>query len=101
MRDSRATTEENSDEEIPSEQRPLIHPTIVTSTSMRKSFSTFLAPVAQTVSKSNSCIECSHCNALVDSTDTETTMSSSITTCPKHLTLFSSTFGNGIKETFL
>ncbi|CAI4224103.1 unnamed protein product [Auanema sp. JU1783] len=104
LRDSRATTEETSDEDIISEQKPLIPPRVYTSVVIRKSFTTLISSSSISNSdfpKSASCIDCQRCRCMIDSTDTETTMSSSINSCPQHLTLFSSAFGKQIKETFL
>ncbi|KAL6724824.1 hypothetical protein Aduo_019679 [Ancylostoma duodenale] len=99
LRDSRATTEEASDEDATNEQRPLLpQPRVAT---MRKSLTTLLnTSTTSAFTKSTSCAECRRAEAL-DPSDTDDTMTSSTNSCPRHLTLFSSTFGKSIKETFL
>ncbi|CAJ0610374.1 unnamed protein product [Cylicocyclus nassatus] len=99
LRDSRATTEEASDEDASNEQRPLLpQPRIGT---MRRSLTALLnTSTTSTFTKSISCAECRRAEAF-DPSDTDDTMTSSTTSCPRHLTLFSSTFGKSVKETFL
>ncbi|ETN75213.1 7 transmembrane receptor [Necator americanus] len=98
VRDSRATTEEASDEDGTNEQRPLLpQPRITT---MRKSLTTLLnTSTTSTFTKSTSmCAECRR-DGMFHPSDTDDTMTSSTSSCPRHLTLFSSTFGTEKKST--
>lgn len=102
VRDSRATTEEASDDEANNEHRPLLpQPRLSSAHGMRRSLTTLLnTSTTSAFTKSTSCAECRRAEAF-DPSDTEDTMTSSTNSCPRHLTLFSSTFGKSIKETFL
>ncbi|KAK6759744.1 hypothetical protein RB195_021359 [Necator americanus] len=99
VRDSRATTEEASDEDGTNEQRPLLpQPRITT---MRKSLTTLLnTSTTSTFTKSTSmCAECRR-DGMFHPSDTDDTMTSSTSSCPRHLTLFSSTFGSSLVHRF-
>ncbi|VDM52590.1 unnamed protein product [Angiostrongylus costaricensis] len=106
IRDSRAATEETvSDEDaIINEHHPLLPPSVrnATADSMRRSLTTFLtsSDTTSTFSKLTSYAECRGVR-VIDVPDTGDTLSSSANVCPRHLTLFSSTCGKSIKETFL
>ncbi|CAD6185232.1 unnamed protein product [Caenorhabditis auriculariae] len=106
---SRATTEETSDEEyrplLPQssgahrtlnirKSSSLMSPSVHVSNYSGSSASSSSAPV-----KSLSCVDCQRADAIL-SCDSDDAMTSSSTSCPRHLTLFSSTFGT-MKETFL
>ncbi|VDL70422.1 unnamed protein product [Nippostrongylus brasiliensis] len=102
LRDSRATTEEASDEDATNEHRPLLpQPRIASGHVMKRSLTTLNTSTTSAFTKSTSCSECRKADA-IDPSDTDDTMTSSATSsCPRHMTLFSSTFGKSIKETFL
>ncbi|XGW35123.1 hypothetical protein V3C99_018837 [Haemonchus contortus] len=108
MPGSRATTEDVSDEDAAAnEHRPLLPQSRPSSAAhgMKRSLTTLLntSTTSSAFTKSTSCVECRRAEALVGDPleDTDDTMTSSTNSCPRHLTLFSATFGKSIKETFL